>query len=148
MTDRKDAASGILPICNSTKAICLLWRSPEVKAGNRFGCVGGMMKEGQTPEEGALMELAEEVGYTGSIELVPAFVHRSKGFTYHSFLGIVPEPFVYDPHPDFAWETTHIEWMRYSVARDLASTRPQLFHHGVIELFEQSDDLIMSVCGS
>jgi 8-oxo-dGTP pyrophosphatase MutT (NUDIX family) len=143
MKDRKDCASGILPICSSTKQICLAWRSTEVKEGDRWGCIGGMMKESLSPQDSALTELLEEVGYSGPIELVPAFLHVRKGFVYHNFLGIVPEPFLYDPLPEFAWETTHIEWMSYDHAQKLVASTPKSFHRGVVELFDKSHDLIL-----
>ena len=88
--------SGILPITRSGK-ICLAWRSPEVKVGNCWGCIGGMIHDGLSDSASALVEMEEEVGYTGPIELVPAFVFTSRHFRYANFLGIVPGVFPFLP---------------------------------------------------
>ena len=70
------AASGILPICTSTKRIGLAWRSSEVADGNCWGTIGGAVQRGMSPDESAKEELAEETGYQGSISLIPAYVFQ------------------------------------------------------------------------
>ena len=135
-------ASGILPIAEDTRRICLSWRSREVSDGNRFGTIGGMLKAGKTPKESALIELDEEMGYNGPIELHKAFLCRLKGFEYHNYIGIVPTAFKLDPKKEFAFETDFIEWMEYKHIQDLMEEHPKLFHKGLIQLFKESRLLI------
>jgi len=70
-------ASGILPVCPSTGRIGLAWRSADVHIGNCYGGIGGAVKKGMSPAESAKHELAEETGYSGSINLIPAYIFRS-----------------------------------------------------------------------
>jgi 8-oxo-dGTP pyrophosphatase MutT (NUDIX family) len=135
-------ASGILPIAQDTRQICIAWRSPEVREGNRFGTIGGMCKTGKSPKESALIELDEEMGYTGPIELHKAFVCRLKGFEYHNFIGTVPTAFTLDPEKKYEWETSFIEWMEYDRIQNLMAGHAKLFHKGLIQLFRESKSLI------
>jgi 8-oxo-dGTP pyrophosphatase MutT (NUDIX family) len=137
-------ASGILPITKDTRRICLAWRSHEVNDGNRFGTIGGMCKADTSPKESALLELDEETGYNGPIELHKAFVCRLKGFEYHNFIGIVPTAFSLDPTEKYEWETTFIEWMEYDHILRLMEEHPKLFHRGLIQLFKESKLLIQA----
>ena len=137
-------ASGILPIAVDTRKLCLAWRSPEVREGNRWGVIGGMCKS-ETPEASALLELAEEVGYSGPIELHQAFICRLKGFEYHHFIGIVPTAFVFNPGEEFAWETSFIEWMSYKQIQTMIQNQTSKFHHGLLRLFKESNALISSL---
>jgi len=138
-------ASGILPIAADTKKICLAWRSPEVREGNRWGVIGGMCKAGKTPEASALLELAEEMGYSGPIELHHAFICRLRGFEYHHFIGIVPTAFTFNPAEEFAWETSFIEWMPYKQIQTMIQDQSSKFHHGLLRLFKESSALISSL---
>jgi 8-oxo-dGTP pyrophosphatase MutT (NUDIX family) len=135
-------ASGILPIAKDTRRICLAWRSKEVKEGNRFSTIGGMLKTGKTPKQSALIELDEETGYNGHIELHNAFVCRLTGFQYHNFIGVVPTAFGLRPEEEFKWETDFIEWMEYPHINSLMESHPKLFHKGLIQLFHESKALI------
>lgn len=127
--------SGILPIAVDTKHLCLVWRAPGIRQGNRWGLMGGMVKEGLTVQEGALLEMKEEVGYTGPISLHKASVQRRKGFAYHSFVGIVPGAFPFEPEPEFAHETSFISWMPYPQIVYMMKSDPHTFHEGLLELF-------------
>ena len=142
MSGTTKIASGIIPIAADTKRICLAWRSPEVNEGNRFGIIGGMVKDGMSVEEGALAELGEEVGYYGQIQLHPAYVHRKKHFEYHSYIGIVPIEFSYQPEPEYAWETSFMQWMPYVQIVGMMEKYPQHYHKGLIKLFHESKNLI------
>ena len=137
-------ASGILPIASNTKNICLSWRSPEIRQGDVWGIVGGMVKDGLSVAAGALLEMDEEVGYHGPIELHQAHVQRRKGFEYHGFIGIVPEEFTFQPQPEFAFETSFITWMPYSQVLHLVTVESRTFHPGLVELLRESDVLIRS----
>jgi 8-oxo-dGTP pyrophosphatase MutT (NUDIX family) len=138
-------ASGILPIAADTRKICLAWRSPKVREGNRWGVIGGMCKAGRSPEDSALLELAEETGYSGPIELHQAFVCRLRGFQYHNFIGIVPTAFTFDPPEEFAWETSYLEWMPYEQIQTIVQNRSSKFHKGLLQLLRESDSIIQTV---
>lgn len=143
MSDNKlKLASGILPIATDTGNLCLGWRSKEIREGNVWGVIGGMVKDGLTVEEGAILEMHEEVGYYGHIDLHKAHVHRRPGFQYHAFIGIVPTQFQFNPQPEFAFETSFISWMSYQTVTNLIASDSHTFHPGVVELFRESGDLI------
>ena len=135
-------ASGILPIAADTKKICLAWRSPEVREGNRWGVIGGMSKGNMTPELTAKVELVEETGYSGPIELHQAFVCRLRGFQYHNFIGIVPTAFTFNPAEEFAWETSYLEWMPYQQIQTMIREKSSKFHKGLLQLLRESKSLI------
>ena len=137
--------SGILAIASTTKNLCLSWRSSAIREGNCFGLIGGMVKDGLTVEEGALLEMKEEVGYTGNIKLYPAHVCRRHKFEYHNFIGIVPEEFGFHPLPEFAFETDFILWMSYDRVKKLVAEDSSDFHPGLLEFLRESADLIQKL---
>lgn len=69
-----NAASGILFVARDTGQVCLAWRNAKVHQGDCWGVVGGAVKDGMTPAQSAVVEAKEEVGYSGPIELHPAYV--------------------------------------------------------------------------
>ena len=132
-------ASGILPLADNTKQICLAWRAPQIPEGNCWGVIGGMLKEGKSFKENALIELEEEMGYSGPIELRHAFKYRVPGFTYQNFLGIVPEPFTMAPtDPEFAMETSFIEWVSYDKLYEMVDNQSYQFHKGLLSLLYEN----------
>ena len=136
-------ASGILPIADNTKEICLSWRSPEIPEGDCWGVIGGMLKDGKSFKENALIELEEEMGYNGPIELHHALQWKVRGFTYQNFLGVVPEPFPLAPtDPEFAKETSFIEWMPFSKVYELVDLSPYQFHKGLLRLLIENQKQI------
>lgn len=137
-----NVASGILPIAADTKKICLAWRSPSVREGNRWGVIGGMCKAKTPPEDSAVIELIEETGYIGPIQLHRAFVCRLRGFRYHNYIGIVPTAFMLHPPDEFAWETSFIEWMSYQQIQTMIQDSSSKFHKGLLQLFRESEKLI------
>jgi 8-oxo-dGTP pyrophosphatase MutT (NUDIX family) len=139
-------ASGILPICVKTGSICFAWRSEEVHQGLCWGTIGGAILRGKTPAESAQIELAEEVGYHGSIKLHPAFIFSSGSFKYHNFIGEVTEEFPFHPGGDHSWETDHIEWFALDQVQKMMKDSPSDFHPGVLSLFKNSGDLITKIC--
>lgn len=135
-------ASGILPIASNTKNICLSWRSPNIRQGDVWGIVGGMVEDGVSVASSALREMGEEVGYYGPIELHQAHVLRRKGFEYHSFIGIVPEEFEFNPEREFAFETSFISWVPYDEVLRMVTQESHKFHPGLLDLLRESDALI------
>lgn len=135
-------ASGILPIHIESKQICLAWRSDKVAEGNCWGTIGGGVKAGMTLEEGALAELGEEVGYYGEIELHLIHVLRHKQLTYHTFAGIVPVRFEFNPEPEYAYENDRMIWESLDVIYTLIVDSPHLFHPGLIQSFIENISLL------
>ncbi len=137
-----NSASGILTIARDTKRVCLAWRSADTHTGNCFGAIGGAVKEDRSPEESARVELKEEVGYTGPVDLYAGWVFRDKNFRYFNFIGVVPSEFSFNPAPSHAWETEFIEWLPVAEIEKDMEENPGDYHPGLIDLFQHSHDLI------
>lgn len=101
-------AAGILLIAQDTGRILLAQRSPLVDRPGLWALPGGGVEPGESPHEGALRELREEVGWDGPVELHPAGTRRaSRGSaTYHSFLGVTPV----ERAPVLNWESSDAGW--------------------------------------
>lgn len=145
-------ASGILPICTSTGRICLAWRSSAVVEGNCWGTIGGAILQDMSPADSAKEELKEEVGYHGSIRLIPAFVFTHDKFKYHNFLGLVPSEFSLNPmeggssNLQFTDETDALAWMTWDDLQNDIQSNPGDYHSGVLKLLQQSSDQIRKIC--
>jgi len=101
-------AAGALLIAEDTGRVLLAQRSQLVDRPGLWALPGGGVEPGETPSEGALRELWEEVGWDGPVELYPAGTRRASrgGATYHSFLGLVPTEF----EPVLNWESSDAGW--------------------------------------
>lgn len=137
-----NGASGILPICSTTGRIGLAWRSSHVQHGNCFGTIGGAIEPGMSPEESARQELKEETGFSGVIQVIPAYVFKSGSFSYHNFLGLVSSEFGLHPMPGHGWESDSLEWFAYDKILQELKTSPNKFHFGLVALFNHSRSLI------
>lgn len=134
-------ASGILPICTTTKRICLAWRSRHVHIGNCWGTIGGAIEEGSTPQANAIDELREETGYNGALKTIPAYIFKSGTFQYFNFLGLVPEEFEFMPSSGHSWETDKIMWMNYQEFQAALKRA----HPGLVALYQHSKGKIEQV---
>jgi 8-oxo-dGTP pyrophosphatase MutT (NUDIX family) len=141
------AASGILPVCSTTKRICLARRSSEVETGNCWGTIGGAVKEGLDPASSAKAELAEETGYAGALRLIPAHVFIDGKFKYHNFIGIVSHEFSYAPKSGHDWETDSLTWVSWEELEEDISNNPSDYHPGLLELLQSSADVIEGALG-
>jgi 8-oxo-dGTP pyrophosphatase MutT (NUDIX family) len=137
-----NAASGVLLVSQKTGRIGLPMRSHRVSSPSTWGTVGGAVEEGQTPEESARREVAEETGYTGPMEMIPAHVFRDGDFKYHNFIGVVPDEFPYQPSPESAWETQRFQWHDPEELKQEMRKHPDAYHPGLRELFDKSGSLI------
>lgn len=138
-------ASGVLPVCETTKRICLAWRSRRVHQGNCWGTLGGAIAQGLSPEQNALQEVMEETGYAGPVQMTPAYVFVSGQFRYYNFIGIVGEEFGFHPVGKHSRETDRIAWMTYEeVVQQAAAGK---CHPGLVALLHNSKDLIERVTG-
>jgi 8-oxo-dGTP pyrophosphatase MutT (NUDIX family) len=147
-------ASGILPICITTGRICLAWRSPYVNEGDCWGTIGGAIQPEMSPADSAKKEMQEEVGYQGSIRLIPAYVFSYGSFKYFNFIGLVPTEFGLNPmqgstnNLDFEDETDSIKWFTWNELQQELYENPGSFHSGLIKLLEQSKNQIQKICQS
>jgi 8-oxo-dGTP pyrophosphatase MutT (NUDIX family) len=137
-----NAASGVLLVSEKTGRIGLPMRSHRVSSPSTWGTVGGAVEEGQTPEESARREVAEETGYTGPMEMIPAHVFKDGDFKYHNFIGVVPDEFPYQPSPGSAWETQRFQWHDPEELKESMQKHPDAYHPGLRELFDKSGPLI------
>ena len=132
-------AAGALLIARDTGRVLLAQRSQLVDRPGLWALPGGGVEPGETPSEGALRELWEEVGWDGPVELYPAGTRRaSRGSAiYHSFLGLVPTEF----EPVLNWESSDAGWF------DLEGL-PSPIHPEVAALIGRELDRIRSLVGS
>ena len=136
-----NAGSGVLVVARDTQRILLGLRSEDVNEPNTWGNFGGAIgvtdwgepEEALPPEENALKEMAEEIGYTGAIEMMPSFTYRSPEFTYYNFIGIVEQESDV-PLNQFNWEVSELQW--FTLAEIMAL--PNL-HFGVSALMSQEE---------
>jgi 8-oxo-dGTP pyrophosphatase MutT (NUDIX family) len=138
--------AGILPICKSTGRVLIGLRSEDVNEPFTYGAFGGKVSdpddeeadyEGEiTPElilHTAKIELMQETGFDGDIELIKAYVFKSAEFEYHNFFGIVEEEF----EPVLNWENDIAEWVTLS---QLQALRPK--HFGLKSLLLHSGNTL------
>jgi tRNA nucleotidyltransferase/poly(A) polymerase/8-oxo-dGTP pyrophosphatase MutT (NUDIX family) len=136
-----DAGSGVLVVARDTQRILLGLRSEDVNEPNTWGNFGGAigisdsgeLEEALPPEDNALKEMAEEIGYTGAIEMMPSFTYRSPEFTYYNFIGVVDQESDV-PLNQFNWEVSRLQW--FTLAEIMAL--PNL-HFGVSALMSQEE---------
>ena len=136
-----DAGSGVLVVARDTQRILLGLRSEDVNEPNTWGNFGGAIgvtdwgepEEALPPEENALKEMAEEIGYTGAIEMIPSFTYRSPEFTYYNFIGLVDRESDV-PLNQFNWEVSELQWFTL----DEVMALPNL-HFGVSALLRQEE---------
>lgn len=91
--------AGVLAISKNTGRILISYRSKYVNEPNTWGVVGGKLDDDKNPpKKAANREFKEETGYAGKLELIPAYIFKTKGFAYHNFIGIISDEF--NPRPD------------------------------------------------
>lgn len=100
------SGAGCICLARSTGRILLAFRSSNVEMSHTWSGFGGAMDAGESPDETARRELAEEAGYSGSYNLRPIYVYQSPAFTYWNFLAVVDEEF----DPKLNWESDDARW--------------------------------------
>ena len=139
-------ASGILPICSSTGRICVALRGPYVEEPGTWGTIGGAIQGGMSPTDSAKAELLEETGYSGPIELIPAYKFSKGSFFYQNFVGIVPKEFTLR-HSSHSEETEQLAWLTIEDLMDLPGK-----HFGLVALLKNSGqqikDMVMKFSGT
>jgi len=116
-------ASGIL-IMSGGKTL-LIKRSPNSTYGGKWALPGGGIEAGETPEEAAIRECTEEIGYVPDGELSEIAHTANHGADFTTFYANHSEekiPTLNEEHTEYAWVTAH-ELGEYDL------------HPGVKELF-------------
>ena len=98
--------AGVLIFCKSTQRFLLGLRSAFVDQPNTWGVFGGAIDGNESPNQAAIRELHEEIGYNGEVILHTLDIYRKGTFTFHNFIGIVPEEF----RPKLDHETKDAKW--------------------------------------
>jgi 8-oxo-dGTP pyrophosphatase MutT (NUDIX family) len=124
--ERRQGA-GVLPIAESSGKI-LLGMRPE----GEWATWGGMIEEGENPQQTAEREFREETGYKGVVSLYPDYVRDDPNITFHNFLGTVPDEF----NPVINSEHLFADWF------DLDELDKLHQHHGLVDLLRNSGDRI------
>jgi 8-oxo-dGTP pyrophosphatase MutT (NUDIX family) len=102
--------SGALFYSKSTKRFLLLQKAQGKHHGS-WGLVGGTTESEETPWQGLLREIQEEIGSVPDIlKTIPieTFVSNDKVFNFHTYLCIIDKEFVPTlslEHSGWAWST-------------------------------------------
>ena len=96
--DRGQGAAGIILYAADTGRYGLQQRSDNINDPGVWAAWGGGSEPGESPEQTARRELAEESGYTGPVKL--HFLDSNPKYT--TFIGVVPSEF--EPRPCDEWK--------------------------------------------
>jgi 8-oxo-dGTP pyrophosphatase MutT (NUDIX family) len=132
--------AGVLPIAKTTGRLLLNLRSKYVNEGRQWGVWGGKVDETDLMSA-AKRQFVEETGYSGGIQLIPAYKYTEPGFIYQNFIGIIDDEF----QPRLDWESEGFKWVSLS---GLKKVRPM--HFGLVSLLQNSGPQIQSIisgCG-
>jgi 8-oxo-dGTP pyrophosphatase MutT (NUDIX family) len=101
--------------------------------------IGGKIdeEEGQSEsniEDVAKREFIEETGYSGKIELIPAYIFETpnKSFKYYNFIGLIDNEF----NPQIDWETEYFKWVTFD---EMMKIEPK--HFGLKALLNDTKSL-------
>lgn len=103
----KVSAAGIIFVHKGQ--FLLIMRSFEVVDPSVWCGAGGKIEPGETPEEAAVREAVEEIGFDNDedMKLIPLYVYNSDSLIFHNFIGLLPtEPF----QPVLNWESQGYAW--------------------------------------
>jgi len=122
--------AGCLIFCKSSKRFLIGHRSKYVNEANCWSNFGGKIDSNENIEDAVKREFAEETKYNNTIELIPAYVFKTRGFKYYNFLGIIENEF----KPILDWENDDYKWLNYI---ELVKIEPK--HFGLKNLLNDND---------
>lgn len=133
--------AGVLPIAKDTGRMLVQLRGAVEQPGT-YGVIGGAVPGKYKGDRQAIInflkkELKEEAGYSGSVQLIDAYIFKKGRFQYFNFLGIVPREFDAYAMPGYEWEVEDYEWVSWEELIDL---EPK--HFGLEALISHSGQLI------
>lgn len=131
-----DQGAGILPFASLTRRFLVGLRSTRVNEPNTWNHFGGALDGAEKPEDAAIREMSEELGYDGCIELVPAFVFKEDSFIFFNYIGIIEEEF----NPNLGWETSETQWVSLEELIELPEK-----HFGLKGLLANSMSIMQSL---
>jgi len=135
--------AGILPYCKKTKRFLLAFRSSYVLEPHTWGIWGGKIEDNEDVEESAIREFNEETGCNKPIELIPSYIYKERGFTYHNFIGLIEDEF--DPELDWENERGLVETEDYKwvTLNELLKIKPK--HFGLEKLLDNNINKIINI---
>ncbi len=105
------SAAGVLLVYGGK--VLLIYRGAAVVDPYVWCGAGGKVEPGETPEEAALREAQEEIGFGTEMEykvdLKDLYVYRSDKLVFHNFLGVIDKPF----QPTLNWESDGYVWCEW-----------------------------------
>jgi len=110
MVKESIVCSGALFYAKATRRFLLLQKAHGKHEGT-WGLVGGTNIAGETPWQGLLREITEEIGTVPTIiKTIPleTFVSNDRVFNFHTYLCVIDNEFVpvlSDEHQGWAWTT-------------------------------------------
>ncbi len=125
-----NVGAGVLCIAESTGRMLISYRSKFVNEPHTWGIVGGKVDdEDKNIKKAVAREFKEETSYQSAVELIPAYVFKTDGFTFHNFIGVIPDEF----RAKTDWETEKFEWMTFDQLKKLKKK-----HFGLEKLLQDS----------
>ena len=106
--------AGVLFICSETGQALFALRAPYKTHRLTWSLWGGMVEEGEWPNEAVKRECVEEMGFVPDIKyMYPFDVYESKdkAFRYYTFVAIVDEEFV----PQLNQEAVGYAWVKVGI---------------------------------
>jgi 8-oxo-dGTP pyrophosphatase MutT (NUDIX family) len=119
------SGAGVLFRAKDTGRYLFMHRSEDVTEPGTWATAGGKIEPGETPEQAAKREAAEETGYSGPLTLEPSHIYKDGDFTFYNFVGHIPAEF--EPH--HSWESQGHVWASLEDA-------PHPLHYGLQELIQ------------
>ena len=121
MVDSNINCAGAIFYSIKSKRILFLLRTDSY----RWGLVGGGIDNDETPYEGLMREIQEEIGFIPEIvKTIPLDMFTNKKFIYHTYVIIIDNEFI----PTLNWEHCGYSWIDFSV---LDNQFPLSLHYGV-----------------